>query len=365
VNTAMIDRAQLRISSALCIALVLPAMLGGCQKKAVAETPEPVDSATLVDTTEVGQRPMPATLKLNGTLKGQKQADIAANAQGRVVATLVERGAAVKAGQVLARLDVRAAALSAAEAKANTELAQEQRDTAERECERYAKLLERKAITQQEYDKQLDQCVTSKLSVTTAEVRARSATQTVSDGSIRAPFAGVIGERFVETGEYVRADSKVVTLIDLDRLRLEFTVPEANLEQVTIGAKVGFTVPSHQKREFSATVKYLGAAVRESTRDVVVEAVLENPEHTLRPGMFATLELELLPQTANIVPKTAVVQRDGQSRVFVVKDHRIEERVVQLGTLKDNLVAIRRGLREHEQVVTAPSDNLRNGQKVN
>jgi len=352
-------------SLALCIVPLLLGVVGGCKKPLTTEASKPVESAIAVDTTAVAQRPMPTTLKLTGTLKGQKQADLAANAQGRVVETLVERGNQVKAGQVLARLDVRAAAMTATEAKANAELARKQRDTAERECERYTKLLERKAITQQEYDKQQDQCVTTKLSVTSAEVRARSAAQTVGDGIIRAPFAGVIGERFVETGEYVHTDSKVVTLVDLDSLRLEFSVPEANLEQVAIGARVSFTVPSYPGREFNATVKYLGATLRESTRDVVVEAIIDNREHALRPGMFATLALELTPQTTNVVPKTAVVQREGQSRVFVVNDHRIEERVVQLGAFQAEQVAIRRGLREHEQVVIAPAENLRNGQKVN
>jgi RND family efflux transporter MFP subunit len=146
--------------------------------------------------------------------------------------------------------------------------------------------------SQAEYDRISDQCRTTPLSVTASEARAHAAALVVGDGVIRAPFAGVVTERYVEVGQYVRQDTKVVALVDLDPLRLEFTVPEASLAAVKEGNKVTFTVSAYPDRSFDGTVKYVGAAVREATRDLVTEAIVPNADKFLRPGMFASVLLE-------------------------------------------------------------------------
>jgi len=354
-------------SSPLLIAglMMATSALSGCRKDAqAAGTNEAARSAVRVQTYDVIEQSMPTTLSLTGTLKGQRQTDLAANALGRVTETFAERGMAVKKGDVLARLDTRTAAMTAAEARANVELARAQRDTAARECERYAKLREREAVSQLEFDRQTDQCITSKLSVVAAEVRAQSASQIVGDGVIRAPFSGVIAERYVDTGEYVRQDSRVVTIVELDPLRLEFTVSEVNVGKVHQGAAVSFTVPAFPDRTFEGTVQFIGAAVREGTRDLVAEAVVPNADKTLRPGMFASLTLTVGEAPVAVIPKAAIQVREGRSQVYAVVDHRLETRVVQTGHEKGDIIAVPRGLRAHDKIVSQVSDNLSNGLAV-
>jgi membrane fusion protein (multidrug efflux system) len=354
-----------RVALFVALFLALAAALLGCKPKQAPSTEAPVETIS-VQTVDVREQPMPRSLKLTGTLRGSQQTDLAANAFGRVLATYVERGSEVKKGQRLALLDVRSAAASAAEARSGVALASAQADAAKRECERYAKLLEQNVISAAEHDRISDGCRTSALSVQVAQARAQTVGLMISDGTIAAPFAGVVTQRHVNAGEYVRSDSKVVTLVNLDSLRLELTVPEASFAAVKEGGALTFTVPSYPDRTFAGTVRFIGGTVRETTRDLVAEAVVDNEGRALRPGMFATVALLTGETPALVLPRSALVAKeDGRTHVFAVVDRRIEERVVQTGAAKGDVVAIVQGVKSGDKVVLAPTETLRNGQAVN
>jgi RND family efflux transporter MFP subunit len=349
----------------LLLLLALAAAAAGCGTRASASTAAETNGPRArVETAEVREQPMPRSIALTGTLRGDRETDLAANAVGRVVETFVERGAEVKKGDLLARLDVRAAALSAAEAQANAALTRAQEETAKRECERYGALLESGAISRVEHDRIADQCRSAPLSVAAASARARAAAQGVGDGQIRAPFDGVVAERFVDVGEYVRQDSRVVALVSKGAPRLRFTVPEASLAAVKAGGALTFTVPAYPGRSFAGTVRWVGAAVRETTRDLVAEAEVQDPDGALRPGMFASVALATAEVPSPVVPRSALVPRDGRAHLFAVVDHRLEERVVQTGVEKGDAVAVLRGVRAGEAIVINPSEALQNGQAV-
>ncbi|APR81821.1 Putative Co/Zn/Cd efflux system membrane fusion protein [Minicystis rosea] len=345
------------------VVIALAAALAGC-KKSQAAPAERATEAIDVETTEVRAQPMPRSLRVTGSLRGKQQTDLAANAVGRVLKTFVERGTEVKQGDLLATLDIRGASLTAAEARANAALARANAETAKRECERYQKLLQTGAVSPAEYDRMSDSCRNAPLSIEAAQARANAASLVVGDGSIRAPFNGVIIERYVDEGEYVRADSKVVTLVQLDALRLELTVPEQNLSSLKDGGPLTFTVPAYPDREFTGTVRFISAAVRETTRDLVAEAVVDNPDRALRPGMFATVALMTGEVPAPVVPKSALVTKEGLVHVFAVVNQRIEERVVQLGATKGDVVAVTRGLATGDRIITKPAPTMQNGQAV-
>ncbi len=353
---------MLRYSFALIAVLAAPA-LTGCKAKAEASTAPPVVRIH-VATVPVREQPMPRALALTGTLRGQRQTDLAANANGRVLETFVERGAEVKKGDLLARLDTRAVALTAAEAQANVALSRAQQATAKRECERYAKLLEQNAISQADFDRTADQCKSTPLSVAAAEARASAAAQVVGDGSIRAPFGGRVTERYIEAGEFVHQDTKVVSLVAVDKLRLELTVPEANIAAIKVAGGLTFSVPAYPDRTFTGTVRYVSPAVREATRDLAVEAEVDNADRALFPGMFASIELYVGDAKVPVVSRDAILSKEGTSRVFAVVDHRLEERVVQTGVVRDDMIAVLRGVRVGDELVQKPTEALLNGQAV-
>jgi membrane fusion protein, multidrug efflux system len=310
-------------------------------------------------------RDAPTWLLLTGQLKGAHETDLAANVAGRVVTTKVERGSKVKAGDVIATVDVRAASLTAAEAKAHAESALAQADISKLECGRAKNLGASGAISKAELDRLEAQCRTSELSVAAAQARSELAAQNVGDGVIRAPFSGSISERFVDVGTYVHTDTKVVTMVDLSELRLELSVPETNIGYAKAGAKVRFTVAGYPDRTFEGAVRYVAASVRQATRDVIAEAVVDDPERVLRSGMFASILLEQGSQKTAAIPKRSLVVRDGKSSAFVVVNRKLEQRLVQVGDdLGDDLVAITRGVADGERVVVSPAPELTNNHSV-
>jgi len=346
------------------VLLALGLAAAGCNAKKIAAT-EPPPAPIHVETVDAVEQPVPRVLSLTGTLRGSKQTELAANAAGRVQETLVERGSPVKAGDLVARLDVRSAALSASEAHASADLARTQALSAKRECDRYKTLLDQNAISRAEYDRVTDQCSTSSLSIAAAQARASMATQVVGDGMIRAPFAGIVAERYVEVGEYVRQDSKVATIVAIDSLRLEFSVPEASIGAVKQGGTMTFTVPAYPGRTFAGVVRFVGAALRETTRDLVAEALVDNADQALRPGMFASVALRTGEAPMPVIPKSAVIEKEGRSHIFVLAEQRVEERVVQTTAFTADRVAVMSGLKVAEKVVARPTAELHNGAAAN
>jgi membrane fusion protein, multidrug efflux system len=342
----------------------VPLVVSCRQAVADPEAIAPPKPPVAVTTEVVVPLKVPRSLRLTGTLRGNREAELAANSSGRVVSVSMERGAPVKMGQVLATLDLRAATLSAAEARAQAESVRAQEEQARQECERYEALKAKGALSELEYTQRMTQCRTLPLSAEAATARAALATQTVGDAEIRAPFSGVIAERYLELGQYVRQDSRVATLVATDPIRLEFAVPEAEVGKVAEGSAVTFRVSAHPDQRFRGSIRFVSGVVRRDTRDLVVEAVIENRERKLLPGMFAEVELTVGAQELPSVPQTALVQREEHARVFVLNQGRVEERVLALGPTQNGRVAVLQGVSAGERVVTSDPSGLINGQRA-
>lgn len=360
------SKSSLLCISLSCAALALPACTGASAAESPVEPAAP--SGVRVQTAPVSTQEVPDWLLLTGQLKGSRETDLAANARGRVATTRVERGQFVKAGQVLVTLDVRAAALSAATAEADAESALAAAESAKQECDRARTLVAAGALSTQQAERLESQCRTSELQVSASRGRARLAAQNVGDGVIRAPFAGYVAERYVDVGEYVQADARVVTLVDLSSMRLELSIPEANIAAATPGKQVRFSVAAYPERKFGAKLKFISSAVRPSTRDVLAEAVVDAEDVAagiLRGGMFASVQLQLGTARVPVVPASALVERGGRTTAFVVLDGRLQQRIVQSGeALPSGELSILRGLAQGDALVTVPDATLKNGQTV-
>jgi membrane fusion protein (multidrug efflux system) len=317
-----------------------------------------------VTTADVALRTIPKTLPLTGTLLGNRDSELAADSAGKVVATFVERGDVVRAGSVIARLDSRSAALGRSEAAAQAEAARAQRDNADVECARAEKLFAQQVISRAEYDRTRTSCQTAVHSANAARARQLIAEKAIGDSSVRAPFAGLVAERYVELGEYVTPGKVVATIVEMSPLRLEIAVPEAVAGSVQTDQDVDFSVAAHDSRTFSGKIRYVAPIVRRSSRDVVVEALVDNAESALRPGMFATCLLPIGKQTVTVVPKSAVTGSSSSPRVYVVKEGRIEERVIQLGDAHETSIAVLKGVAPGERVVSAPNAAVQDGVRV-
>jgi membrane fusion protein (multidrug efflux system) len=323
------------------------------------EAPVHVKTATAVE------RPMPRYLTLTGTLHASEASDVAADASGKVVQTFAERGQLVKRGQLIAVLDSRTAALAATAAEAQSQVAQSQLEQARRDCERVKHLLETAAISQAEYDRQTAQCTTQQWSAAAAEAQGKSATKMLGDTSIRAPFDGIIGERYVNVGQYVQPSTRVASVYNPDPLRLELTVPEASVAAIQPDMPVSFTVVAFGDQVFTGRVKFISPNVRESTRDLVVEAVVANGDGRLKPGMFAVAKMLLATPQTPVVPSATVVRDDtGTARLYVIVGQEAQERLVQVGETVGDVVAIASGVKSGDKVVLQPGADMHDGVRV-
>jgi RND family efflux transporter MFP subunit len=361
--------ASFRASLLAAAAVALPSLLPlGCspsssvETNAVAAVDAPPLSVHLVAARELK---VPRLLTLSGSLTGAEHADVAAGAAGKILATYVERGSVVKKGAVLARLDARIIGAQAQEAAAQVESLKAQQLNARQECERTQRMFDKGAVAKADYDRAQTQCETSKWSLAAAEAHKLQMAETLHDMEIRAPFAGMVVERAVSAGEYVRVETKVVTMVDVDQLRVELTVPEAAVVDVKAGLPIDFKIASADKDvRFHGHIRYVGPSVRQQTRDAVVEAVVDNPTHALRPGMFVTAELALGEQSLPAVPRTALRAEGVQRHLFVASGGRVEDRLVQAAEPRGPDVPIINGVKVGEMVVEAVTADVRDGARV-
>jgi membrane fusion protein (multidrug efflux system) len=339
------------------------ASLSSCKKQEAElakAPPKPPVKVALVAAEEV---PSPDVMTLTGTLAADQRSEVTADTQGKVISVLVERGQRVKMGQPVVQLDVRNAALSAREAQANLESARAQKQLAEEECKRTQTLLDKGAITKSEYDRQATQCTSTLQQVSAAQARADMITKSISDGLVRAPFDGQVTEKSVAPGEWVNPGRTLFTLVDDDPLRIELSVPEANVRSIQKGQKVELSAVAQPGKKYTATVTRIGGEVGKS-RSLIVEATLD-PQTDLVPGMFAEASIIIGQTPRPVIPATAVVQRGKLSHAFVAVKGELQERIVQVSPASaPGKLAVLQGLAKGEKVVATVNDQISDGLRV-
>jgi membrane fusion protein, multidrug efflux system len=322
------------------------------------------DPARALATVAVEQRALPNELVLTGSLVANRQSDLAANAAGRVLETTVERGQMINAGDIVARLDARVAKFSAKAASAQSRLAKQQLELAGLECDRADKLFSSGTISRAEYDQTKTQCATGQQSLSAAQSSAALAAVQAGDAIIKAPFAGIVGERFVDVGEYVQPSTRVISLYSIDPIRVSIAVPEVEVADVGQGQTVRFEVAALGDKSFDAEIKYVSPNLRETTRDLVVEAVAPNKDALLHPGMFATVHIVTGERKLPAIPEGALLEVDGRTLVWIVRDGRAVQQVVRPGPRAAGFVGIVAGLTTADRVVVDPPTDLLDGTRV-
>jgi len=389
--------------SYLFLSLAVVVLTVGCRgTPSEAKTAAGSSAAIPVATASAIERPLTRFIRVTGTLAAEEQADVAAETQGRVVATPVERGSRVAEGAELIRIVATEAEAQAAEAQANAAQLEERLGLtdgatfsldrvpevanakanvtlAQGDFDRAKMLFEKKLLSQAEFDQRSAQAEVSRRqydiarntsmqqyqALLAARARVSLARKALADTVVRAPFSGVVGERMVSAGDYVTRGMKVASVLRISPLRLQLTVPQQYSVEVNVGRAVSLEVDTAPGKTFNGLVRYVSPALQTESRTLVVEAVVPNDEGVLKPGSFATAQIEQASRKPGIlVPATAVRTIAGTSRVFVVAKDRAEERLVTLGQSVDDLVEISTGLKVDERVATTNVTQLVDGVPV-
>ena len=351
--------------------IVLVALVSTSCKQAVSPASAAVDggaaagpAAIKVETATVEVQKMPRYLTLTGSVLADRQSELAANVAGRVVATYVERGQPVKKGQAIAMVDSKAADFQATAATAQSKAAETQMELAKADCARADTLFAKGALPQNEYERQKSQCTAQLYTANAARAQADLAGKLAGDAVIRAPIDGMVGERFVNVGEYVMPNSKVASVFAIDPVRVSISVPEPVVGQVKVGQTLQVQVSAYPGRSFPAVVRFVSPALRPNTRDLIIEAFAANADGALRPGMFATAQLLTGEEEQPTVPSQAIVVDGTARRLFLAKGGSAYEMVVRIGVEKDGRIAVMDALPSGEKVIVKPPPGLRDGTPI-
>lgn len=322
--------------------------------------PVPSDSLHAVAEAEV-----PEWIVTTGSLVAHDRADVVPNTAGKVLEVLVERGTHVEEGDALVRLDVRNASLDVREAKANLAGLEAARELADATCKRSSTLHEQGAVSGADVDRDQAQCRQAEQNVRAARVRAQEASKAVSDGIVRAPFAGIVTERKVSVGEWANLGATLLTLVEDGPLRAELELSEAASVHVALGTKVELQAVALPERKLVGTVTRMAPDLDSSSRTRVVEVELPG-EDELVAGMFVRAKVITGARKLPVVPRAALLERGDTQRVFVAREGLLEERIVQLGpVLDEGRVSVVRGLEVGESIVVVGElAELRDGQAV-
>jgi membrane fusion protein, multidrug efflux system len=290
------------------------------------------------------------TVSSTGTLLAEEGVELQAEINGKVSAIHFAEGAGARKGQLLVKLNDADLLATHARAKYRKELAV----LRER---RIAQLLKQGVARQEEYDTALNE-----LNIQDAEIALTEAQ--IAKTEIRAPFDGVVGLRYVSEGAFVNAATRVATLQRLDRLKVDFSIPEKYAMRIRVGSPITFTIAGGERRFFGEIYAF-DPRIDTATRTVLIRALCPNADGRLLPGAFANVELRLSQvRDALLVPAVAVIPGLNQKNVFVMIDGKAERRAVETGTRMESTVHILSGLEPGDVVITSGLQQLRAGQAV-
>jgi len=329
------------------------AFVGGKIKEAMASM---ADLPQTVSAAKAASSDWQPRIDAVGSLRAVRGADLSLEVAGVVEEITFQSGDEVQAGQVLLRLRHEDAKLQSLEATA--QLAQITYD-------RDVKQLKAQAISQAIVDN-------DEANLRNAKAQVAQQKAMVDKKTLRAPFAGRLGLRQVDLGQFLSAGTVIATLQSLDPIFVDFLLPQQSVAQLSVGQTVRVKVDAFLGREFAGKITAINPKVETASRNIQVRATLPNRDQKLLPGMFATVELETgAPQRLVTLPQTAVSYNPYGSLVYIVDDKAkgaggkpqlvARQVFVTTGATRGDQVAILKGVSEGDTVVTSGQVKLRNG----
>ncbi len=311
-------------------------------------------------------RPMRPFIEAVGTLTPFDEVTISAEVDGIIDIMMVDEGTTVTRGMLIAAINDTDYLLGVTKAKAALRQAEANLSNMNLEYQRKNALFNEGHISRHDYDS-----VSVRQSLAESErdnaVAALSlAEHRLAKTKIFSPISGVVKVNMVSVGTFARNGEPVCSIIQVDPLKLSFTVPEKTSGVLRKGQDLRFKVETFNDREFNGRLNIIYPGLDEKTRTLMAEAVVSNPGRILKPGLFTTLKLFTGPAKSTLLVPAAALLYEGETiKVFTVKNETAYEQKVMTGTQYDDMLEIKKGLKTGDMVVTAGQQNLSEGVKVN
>lgn len=304
---------------------------------------------TAVTSLKLEEQTWQPTLAAVGTVQAVQGVTVSTDLPGIVEQITFESGQVVKAGDPLVKLDTKQEQAQLTSALARQQLAKLSLD-------RQKELLGKRVASQADFDSAVAESKQAEAAV--AEIRA-----TIDRKVIRAPFGGVLGIREVNLGQYLQSGDRVVPLQSLDPIYVNFSLPQQRLPDLEPGRPVEVRADGLPGDSFAGRITSVNSVIDEATRNVLVQATLENRGRRLRPGMFVNVDV-LLPARDKViaVPASAITYAPYGDAVFVIQKMKgpdgkeyegVRQQIVKLGPARGDQVAIVDGLRAGDEIVTS------------
>ena len=317
---------------------------GGKKKKAGG------DAALKVSTYIVRSAPFAETINSTGSLRADEGVELQAETNGKIVAINFTEGRQVRKGDLLLKLND-------ADLRANLARTTYSKELAKLKEKRYSQLLAQRVVTQNDYDAAL-----SDVNVEQANIELYQAQ--IEKTEIRAPFDGVVGLRYVSMGAYVNAATRIATLQRVDKLKIDFSIPEKYVGRIKVGSQITFNIAGGD-RKFTGEIYAIDPRIDSATRTLVLRAECSNADGRLLPGAFANIELSLEQiKDAMLIPSEAVVPGLDEKNVFIIKNGKAERRAVQTGTRTSSTIHVLAGLAPGDVVITSGLQQMSPGLAV-
>jgi membrane fusion protein (multidrug efflux system) len=303
-----------------------------------------------VDAIVIKPAPLDNKLNVTGSVLPNESLELKSEVSGKIISIQFREGKQVKKGDLLIQMNDD-------EIKALLEKQRYNQKLNEDNEFRQRKLLEKDAISQEEYDNALN-----RLNTTVADIRLLEAQ--LAKTRIQAPFDGVIGLRFVSEGAYISPNNVIATLYNISPAKLEFAVPSRYSTQVAPGKKIRFTIES-DLQVYEGQVYAIEPRIDPSTRTLNIRAMAENRQGHLLPGQFVKVEL-ILESVSNaiLVPTEAVIPEQEGKKVFILENGKAKEVFIETGIRTANSLEVLSGLKANDTLLTTGILQLRPGMDV-
>lgn len=277
-------------------------------------------------------------LEVTGTIEANESVSLRSEVSGLVTAINFKEGSTVTKGTLLVKINDRDIQAQLQDALTKQKLSSTNEN-------RSKQLLEKGAISQEEYDTSL--AGLESLKSQTQLVRAQ-----LAKTSIYAPFTGKIGLRSISVGEYLTPSTMIANLSSINPLKISFSVPEKYIGQIKLGSDITFTTDGYAKT-FKGSVFALEPGINTQTRTLQIKALVPNPDNELLPGSFAKIKLSLTTaKNAILVPNEAIIPVLDGKTVFISKNGKAQQVPVEAGTRTEKSILIISGLKVGDTVLT-------------
>ena len=306
-------------------------------------------------------------IPLTGTVSSPQSADISTELSGLVKRILVDEGHHVKAGDIILELDDELQQMTVAAEKAKTRQVQLELADARRRLTDAKRLVKQKTISENDV-----QSLQAEVNIDSAAVQLAQAEQQQQEArlrrhQLRAPFDGVVSQKFTEAGEWITPGDAVIELVATDGLRIDFKAPQSAFPKITLNTRIDIRLETLPNKHFQGKISAIVPVTDAKARTFMIRVISEDNEMIMTPGMSANGVLQLdTGHKALTVSRDAILRYpDGRTTVWVVNpDKTVSEKLVKTGLSFDGNVVIHEGIKIDDTIVLEGNESLRDGQTI-